>query len=305
MSKLKKALQKAKETRETQSTESVVIDAEQKTFQKIKQELELKKKEVVAEQKNNQELEPQIKEISTSNNEKICVEYTKTKVKPIDPETLKRNKVVSLFHDHEMTDQINLLRAQLMGRLKNIKGNSILITSANPGEGKTFTAINLAISIAKELNKTVLLVDADLKNPSIHHYDFAADFLGVNINEGLADYLIGQADLADLLINPGIDKLTILPAGRSMPNSSELLGSPKMEKLIDEVKRKYKDRIVIFDCSSILASPDPLVFSHLVDGILVVVEAEKTTPAQLKKTMSLLNGKQVLGAVMNKNRDKR
>ncbi len=232
--------------------------------------------------------------------------YTHTKVRPVDPDTLRRNKVVSLFHDHEMTDQINLLRAQVMRGLKKIGGNTILITSANPGEGKTFTAINLGISIAKELDRTVLIVDADLKNPTVHHYDFASDFFGVDIKKGLADYLLGAAELPDLLINPGIEKLTILPAGRPLPNSSELLGSPKMEAMIKEIKSRYsKDRVVIFDCSSLLGSPDPLVFSHLVDSILLVVEAEKTTPGQIKRAMELLNGRHVLGTVLNKKRGNR
>ena len=229
----------------------------------------------------------------------------KTRVYHIKPETLKRNKVISLFHDHQLTDQINLLRAQLVSKLKQVGGNSLLITSANQGEGKTFTAINLSISIAKELNKTVLLIDADLKNPSIHHYDFASDFLGVDISKGLADFLLGESELKELFINPGIEKLTILPAGRPLPNSSELLGSPKMEKLIKEIKSRYKERIIIFDCSSVLVGPDPLVFSHLMDGILLVVEAERTTPDQIKRTMNLLSGKPVFGVVMNKNREDR
>jgi protein-tyrosine kinase len=287
MSKLKKALQKAQEKREV----SHQYFPEQSKPSVLKKD---------AQQKEKSE------ENITKEKESVKIEYTKTKVHLIDPAILKKNKVVSLFHDHEMTDHINLLKAQLISKLKSIGGNSILITSSNPGEGKTFVSINLAISIAKELNKTVLLVDADLKNPSIHHYDFASDFLGIEINRGLADYLLGQAELPELLINPGIEKLTILPAGRALPNSSELLGSPRMEKLVAEIKDRYKkDRIVIFDCSSILASPDPLVFSHLVDGILVVVEAEKTTPVQLKRALELLADKPVIGTVMNKNMERR
>ena len=140
-----------------------------------------------------------------------------------------------------------------------------------------------------------------MKNPTIHHYDFAADFFGVDIKMGLADYLLGNADLPELLINPGIEKLTILPAGRALPNSSELLGSHRMASMIEDVKKRYKhDRIVIFDSSSLLASPDPLVFSHLVDGVLLVIQAEKTTPSQVKRALELLNGRHVFGTVLNK-----
>ncbi len=284
MSRLKKALEKAKEANEESRIEKSIIN------EKAAQQIFNNKDEMVD---------------IANNKDNVKIEYTKTKITKIDPYVLKKNKVLSLFHDHEITDQINLLRVQIIGKLKQIKGNSLLITSANPGEGKTFTAINLAISIGKELNKTVLLIDADLKNPSIHHYDFAKDFLGVKIQKGLADYLLGYEELEELLINPGIEKLTILPAGRPLPNSSELLGSIRMEKMIKEVKERYKDRIVIFDCSSVLASPDPIVFSHLVDGILLVVESERTTPNQVKRAMELLNDKPLIGAVMNKNRDRR
>lgn len=289
MSKLKKALQKAKDDREILSRSSPVVSPASKKEQVddvfVKEEIKLMPKQKIPSEKD----------------EDIKVTYTRTQVQPVDPEILRSNKIISLFHDHEMTDQVNLLRAQVMSSLKKIGGNSILVTSANPGEGKTFTAINLGISIAKALNRTVLLIDADLKNPTIHHYDFASDFFGVNIKKGLADYLLGQAELPDLFINPGIDKLTILPAGRSLPNSSELLGSPRMESMIKEMKGRYeKDRIIIFDCSSLLGSPDPLVFSHLVDGILLVIEAGKTTPGQIKQSMELLNGRRVLGTVLNK-----
>ena len=298
MSKLKKALERAKDQRETSPAMDAVppVPLEKRQVD----ETIYKKGPSLSEIKKEPREEPR------ESAEGVKVTYTKTQVRNIDPETLKRNKIYSISHDHELTDHINLLRAQVMNGLKKIGGNSILITSANPGEGKTFTAINLAVSIAKELNRTVLLVDADLKNPTIHHYDFATDFFGVNLKRGLADYLLGQEELPDLLVNPGIEKLTILPAGHALPNSSELLGSPRMEAMIKDIKNRYqKERIVIFDCSSLLASPDPLVFSHLVDSVLLVVEVGRTTPDQIKRVMELLDGRHVLGTVLNKNRGKK
>lgn len=294
MSKLKKALERARGEREAfPATDSIASPPVKKSpvdgiINKVEHQL------------------PENKGESKESGEGFKVTYTKTQVRRVDHEILKKNKIGSIFHDHEMTDHINLLRAQVMNGLKKIGGNSILITSANPGEGKTFTAINLAISIAKELDRTVLLVDADLKNPTIHHYDFASDFFGVDIKRGLADYLLCEAELQDLLVNPGIEKLTLLPAGHALPNSSELLGSPRMEAMIKEMKSRYqKERVIIFDCSSLLASPDPLVFSHLVDSILLVIEAGRTTPDQIKRVMELLNGRPVLGAVLNKMKGKK
>jgi non-specific protein-tyrosine kinase len=103
------------------------------------------------------------------------------------------------------------------------------------------------------------------------------------------------------LLNPGIEKLTILPGGKSLPNSAELLGSARMESLVFEMKNRYRDdRIIVFDSSSLLLSSDPLVFSRFVDGILLVVEAEKTSPNDLKRVMELLKDDVIIGTVMNK-----
>ena len=277
MNKLKKALEKTKQARGT----------DHETFmQEVK--------------RPRPKLSPRVEE-RTMGRQELQVSYSNTKVEHIDPRVLKKNKVISLFHENEMTDQITILRTQVLNKLKEIGGNSLLVTSANPGEGKTFTAINLGVSIAQELDRSVLLVDADLKKPHKHHYDFADDFFGVDIRKGLSDYLLGQGEIPELLLNPGIPRLTILPGGKSLPNSSELLGSARMESLVFEMKNRYRDdRIVIFDSSSLLLSSDPLVFSRFVDGILLVVEVEKTSPNDLKRVMELLKDNVIIGTVMNK-----
>ncbi len=236
----------------------------------------------------------------------ISITYTQTQVHPLDPNKLKKNRVFTLFKDHKITDQIDLLRTQILNRLKENGGNSILVTSAHPGEGKTFTSINLGISIAQELDRTVLLVDADLRRPAKNHFDFMKDFFGINTDKGLADYLLKQAEFQNLLINPGMDKLTILPSGRYLPNSAELLGSARMEKLANEMKMRYRqNRIVIFDSSSLLIYPDPIVLSILVDGILLVVETEKSTQRDIERMIELLKGRPILGTLLNKDRSKR
>jgi non-specific protein-tyrosine kinase len=190
-----------------------------------------------------------------------------------------------------------------MNQLNELGGNSILITSSNPYEGKTFTAINLGVSISQELDRSVLLVDADLRKPTKYHKDFAVDFFGTDMTEGLSNYLLGQAELPDLLINPGIERLVLLPGGRPLPNSAELLGSPRMVTLVNDIKSRYSDdRIIIIDSSAILSCADPLVLSRYVDGILFVVEHEKTTTAQLGKAMELLKDKPLFGIVVNKSK---
>jgi non-specific protein-tyrosine kinase len=278
MSKLKKALEKAKETRESDS----------EPFKSVK-----KNEIALGHVKTKTECRPEVD---------IC--YSETKIKKIDDHVLKKGKVISLFHENNKIDQIKTLRTQVLNHLSKIRGSSILVTSANPYEGKTFTAINLGVSIAQELDRTVLLVDADLRKHRKHHKDFATDFFGTEMTGGLSNYLLGQAEIPEILINPGINRLVLLPAGRPLPNSAELLGSPRMVMLVNDIKNRYSDdRIIIFDSSSILDCADPLVLSRYVDGILLVVEQEKTTTDELKKSMELLKDKSVFGTIMNKSRN--
>jgi non-specific protein-tyrosine kinase len=278
MSKLKKALEKAKETRATGQEFPFEVEGEaRKPLAPV----------------------PSSKEADRSREVKVT--YSRTKIVPVDPHVLRKNKIFSLFQDNDVADQIKILRTQVLKGLEKIGGNSVLVTSANQGEGKTFTSINLGVSIAQELNRTVLLVDADLRNPAARHYDFAKDFFSVKPTKGLADYLIGDAELAEILLNPGIEKLTILPAGKALPNSSELLGSDRMKGLLTDLKSRYSDdRIVIVDSSALLVSADALLLSQYTAGVLLVVEMEKTTPKDIKKVMELLKDAKILGTVMNK-----
>jgi len=274
VSKLKKALERAKETRK----------AESGAFKRSEPEKQITP------------LAPPETNKKQPSREKVKPTYKRSRVIEIDQASLKKDKIISLFLQDQTADQIRILRTQILERLKESGGNSILISSANPGEGKTITAINLAISIAHEINRTTLLVDADLRKPFIHKY------LGFEAEKGLSQYLTGDLDLADLLINPGIDKLTVLPGGRPLPNSTELLGAPRMQSLVKELKSRYSDRYIVYDTPSILTRADPIVFSHNVDGIVLVIEAERTSNKDLQRTMELLKDKPVLGTLFNKAR---
>ena len=245
--------------------------------------------------------DPQMRRSSEKNEKgEIHVNYSKTKVQNVEPAIFKRNRIFSQFQEHEMTDEVKMLRTQILNKLKEIKGNTLLITSANPGEGKTFLTINLGISIVQQLERTVLMVDADLRNPSKAHRNFSQDFLGIEIGKGLSDYLLGQAEVSDILMNPGIERLTIMPAGKPLPNSAELLGSSRMEALVKDIRCRYRsDRIILIDSPSLLCT-DAIVLSSYVDGILLVVEDEKTSADDIKRMMDLLKDKPVVGTVLNK-----
>ncbi len=230
------------------------------------------------------------------------IEYSCTKIKPISHDVLRDNKIFALFSKFKVNNQIKTLRTQVLKTLERIGTNILMITSANPGEGKTFTSINLGVSIAQELDRTVLIVDADLKNPAKDHYDFAVDFFSMHVETGLADVLSGNIRLEDALINPGIEKLTILPGGNYLHNSAELLGSPQMELLVEEIKTRYNDRIIIMDAPAVLACADPIQLSKFVDNVLFVVEEEKTSAEDIRQSMKLLSDINIIGMIINKSR---
>jgi len=226
--------------------------------------------------------------------EKVNPVYQQTRIQHVDFQRLEENRVISSCIDNMVADRLKILRTQVLEHIKEAGGNTLLIASPNPGEGRTITAINLSISLAQQIDGTVLLVDADLRKPSIHN------LLGLEVKRGLSDYLRGKADIQDLMINPGIPRLVVLPGGKAIANSSELLGSPRMQWLIKEMKERYDDRFIIFDSPPLLTNADTLVLSRYVDGILMVVEAEKTKKDDIKQAIELLKERPIIGTIFNK-----
>ena len=175
------------------------------------------------------------------------------------------------------------------------RNNLIMVTSALPGEGKTFTAINLAVSIAMELDHTVLLVDADVARPSVLRT------LGLKSAAGLMDILLDpKLDVADVLLKTNIDTLSILPAGKSHRHATELLASQSMSSLLDEIASRYPDRIVIFDSPPLLLTTEASVLASQMGQIIVVVEAETTTISAVKRALSQVEACTNVNLVYNK-----
>jgi protein-tyrosine kinase len=223
------------------------------------------------------------------------IQYTKTKTIEVDPGLLEEKKVIATSSTYAReAEEYKLLKAQVMKKAREKGWQTIMITSVGKAEGKTLTAINLALTIAMEMHQTSLLVEADLKEPNMQR------FFGLRGEAGLSDYLLGGAALPDLLLTIGIDRFVMLPGGKSIPNSAEILGSPKMKSLVAEMRSCYPDRYVIFDLPPLLECADPLIFSEYVDAILLVVEAGTTTTSHVKKAVELLEGKNILGTVLNK-----
>lgn len=177
------------------------------------------------------------------------------------------------------------------------KSNLILITSSLPGEGKTFTAINLALSIATERDKQVLLIDADVARPSVSRV------LGIQSTIGLIDYLENDdISVPDIILNTNIPGLRIIPAGKLHKHSTELLSSNKMLAFADELSQRYPDRIVIFDSPPLLAATQGEVLAKLVGQIVLVVEAEKTMQSVVMESVNKLSNCDVVLAVFNKSK---
>mgnify|MGYP001448653260 FL=1 len=184
------------------------------------------------------------------------------------------------------------------GATTSMHANLIAVTSARPGEGKTFTACNLALSIATERNRTVLLVDADVLRPSVTRT------LGFEADYGLVDFLIDdQLELADVLVNTSIPSLTVLPAGSKHHLSAELLAGDNMRRLTAEMSQRYSDRIIIFDSPPLLATTEASILVSLMGQVIIVVEAERTPQSQVKEALTMLNPNQIIGFVLNKTRD--
>ena len=176
--------------------------------------------------------------------------------------------------------------------------NLIMITSSLPGEGKTYCSINLAMSIAMELDHTVLLVDADVARPSVLRT------LGLPAHRGLMDCLVDdELDLSDVLLRTNVDTLAILPAGTSTPRATELLASSTMTQMLHELANRYPDRIIIFDSPPLLLTSEARVLASHMGQIVVVVESQTTTQHAVKEALAQLEGMANVNLIYNKTRD--
>ena len=225
------------------------------------------------------------------------IHYNTTRTLPVDLDNLRRNRIIAGRWEAEssVVEGYKVLRTHLLQHTAAEGRNTLMITGAFPGEGKTVTAINLAITLSHEINHTVLLVDADLRSPTVTRY------LGLGDQPGIVDYLTAGVPIPELLIHPqGISKLVVLPAGRAVPQAAELLNSPVMRDLVQELKHFYPNRYVIFDLPPMLVYADALAFAPMMDGILVVVEARKTPKESIQRCQEMLKKFKLLGFVLNK-----
>ena len=213
----------------------------------------------------------------------------------VEDAVLRENRIVTGMEPGPFTDAYNMLRTQILQRFRENNWNVLAVTSPGEGEGKTLTAINLAISIAREVDYTVLLVDANLRHPwMLKHF-------GLEPHLGLSEYLTEDVPIPELLIQSDrVEHLVILPGGKPLDNSAEMLNSPKMKRLVEDMKSRYHSRIIIFDLPPVLSSADALAFSPYVDAALLVVEEGVTQKEDIEHAVELLSVTNIVGTVLNK-----
>jgi len=190
-------------------------------------------------------------------------------------------------------EQFRKLRTFILQAKTSRPPRTIMVTSATGDEGKTLVAVNLAAGISYDLHSYALLVECDFRDPGLAHW-----FGGAN-PKGLSDYLAGDGEISNLLMKTAAEKLRVLPGGGVRENPAELIGSKKMEALIEELKSRYADRYVIFDSPPLLVATEAEILSKWVDGVIIVVRAGMTPREVVRQAISPLEKEKILGFVLN------
>lgn len=222
------------------------------------------------------------------------IAYTQTKVVEVSENILADKRIIAAEYSNHQSGVFRMLRTQVLQKMREKNWQTIAVTSPTAGEGKSLVASNLAVAMAMETNQTVLLVDLDLRNPRL------SDYFSLNANLGLKDYLESDVELSEVLINPGVKGLVILPGKGRAEDSAELLSGIKMSNLVSNLKARYDSRVIIFDMPPILQTDDVLLASSYIDCMLLVIEDGKNKEAEIVKSLQLLKGKHLIGSVLNK-----
>ena len=207
---------------------------------------------------------------------------------------MEQNRILPQISDHAALRAYKIMRTRLLQRLAQNNWQTLAVTGTDTGQGKTLTAINLAIALAQDPNTSVMLVDLDLQRPMIGTY------MGMTFKHGLGEYLTGEAELDQIIYNPGIERLAVIPNSSSFEHSSERLTGPRMLELQSFINAEMPPRIVIYDMPPLLLSDDVLTFAPQVDGILLVVSEGFTNRSALKKSKEILAEMNLIGVVLNR-----
>jgi protein-tyrosine kinase len=223
-----------------------------------------------------------------------AINYTNTKTVELNSQHLEKNRIVAYNKSESATWIFDKLRTQVLQKMHENNWKTIAVLSPTPASGKSFVSINLAISIANQPQKTAMLVDFDLRKPRV------AKYLGLDCEKSLNDYLEGRAELHEVLVNPGLPHLVILPTMKPVSHPAEVLSSAKVNALIQEISSRYESRIVIYDLPPILNADDALIMLKKVDCALLVVGNGMVKETEIEEAMHHIPKDKLLGIVLNK-----
>lgn len=261
-------------------------------------------KEAISKARNSQSARDKINnrarvdtEKSDPTNEEIV--YQDTKIIQLDTRHLEAHRIITFDNEDPDSVAFDILRTQILATMEENNWRTLAITSPTPECGKTVVALNLALSIAKQTEKTALIADFDLRKPRI------SDYLGLAPEKSLFDFLENDVEIKDILVNPGLPRLVILPNTVPVRNAAETLTSRRMKSLVKDLRERYESRITIFDLPPLMAADDAIAFMPQVDCVLLIVAAGETTPAEVKESRRQLQSANILGVVLNKSAEKR
>jgi capsular exopolysaccharide synthesis family protein len=217
---------------------------------------------------------------------------------PVDPAAMERNRVLLRVPDVGISRAYKILRTRVLHRLAANNWYTLGITGTAAGEGKSLTAVNLALALAQDVNTSVFLVDLDLQRPQLGAY------LGMTYEHGLTDYLTGQVELDQIIYDIGVKRLAVVPNASSVENSSELLRSPRMGEFIAALEAQLPRRIIVFDMPPVMVTDDVLAFAPRVDTFLLVVSQGQTARRTLANAKEVLSEVNLMGVVLNRSTER-
>jgi protein-tyrosine kinase len=252
--------------------------------------------------------EPPLKEVELANVEPLRprdaapgrqppapqAQFAQTQCVTVSPNALRAHHITSGQERTPVSESFKRIRTQVLQQLRESGRNTLGIASPRSGEGKTTVALNLAVHTAMEPDWTVLVVETDI------HHAGVCEALGLKAMPGLTDYLLRDVPLEQLLIDPGFGRCVLLPAGAPIPGSSEALGSARMQDLVSELKRRYPDRLVIFDLPPLLDAADGIAVLPWVEALVLVAQEGRTRAEDMVRSAELVGGERLIGTVLNK-----
>jgi capsular exopolysaccharide synthesis family protein len=216
----------------------------------------------------------------------------------LDPAVMEQNKVLPRLQDNAARRAYKILRTRTLQRLESQNWRSLAVTATDAGAGKTLTAVNLAIALAQDPNTYVFLVDLDLQRPNV------GPCLGMTYTLGLSDHLLGDATFEQVVYQPGIDRLAVVPGGRIVQQSSELLSSARMRDFMSALEAQAPRRVIVYDVPPLLVSDDVLTIAPQIDSVLMIATEGLTARSTLEQAREVLAEMNLLGVVLNRSSER-